>query len=208
MMQTPVIQPIFPIATVISQLDRDFTPEERKFFASQNSQQTKNVGNRMGRNNYVLDVPELAGLKAEIEQVLKEYLVNVIDPISEDVELYITQSWLNYTKAGEWHHKHTHSNSLMSGVFYVAAEEDLDKIVFIDDRYKTIKIPGKAYNHFNAETWDFTVRTGMLILFPSHMQHMVEMKTSTHKNTRISLAFNTFVRGTLGNINSLTELKL
>ena len=207
-MQTPVIQPIFPTAVVVSQLDRDFTDVERKFFASQNSQQAKNVGNRMGKNNYILDVPELADLKTEITQVLKEYRDNIIDPINDDVELYVTQSWLNYTKAGEWHHKHTHSNSLMSGVFYVAAEEELDKIVFIDERYKTIKIPGKGYNHFNAETWDFTVRTGMLIVFPSHMQHMVEMKMSNHKNTRISLAFNTFVRGTLGNTNSLTELKL
>jgi uncharacterized protein (TIGR02466 family) len=207
-MREPVIQPIFPIPICVSQLERDYTPEERQFFAKQNSKQLRNIGNSMSNNNYVLNEPELAGIKVEIDNVLKSYRDNIIDPVQTDVEIYITQSWMNWTRPGEWHHKHTHSNSYLSGVFYVDADEAKDKIVFINDIYRAIKFEHKAVNHFNTETWDFTTRTGMLVLFPSWLQHMVEMKPQAHNKTRISLAFNTFVRGTLGKNNALTELKL
>lgn len=204
----PQIQPIFPTPVLVSQLDRNYTEEERKFFAKQNSKQVRNVGNSMSVNNYILDEPELAGLKVEIEEVLKEWVDNIIAPVNSDIELYVTQSWMNWTRPGEFHHKHTHSNSYLSGVFYVDAEEAKDKIVFIDETYRAIKIAHKEVNHFNTETWDFTTRTGVLIVFPSWVKHMVEMKPSKDNKTRISLAFNTFIRGTLGKDNALTELKL
>lgn len=207
-MRTPVVQPIFPTPVVISQLERDYTQTERQFFAKQNTRQSRNVGNSMSVNNYILDEPSLAELRAEIDVVLQEYVDNVLMPTNTDNRLYITQSWMNWTRPGEWHHKHTHSNSVMSGVFYVDADETADKIVFITDRYSTIKLQPKEINHFNTETWDFTVRTGALILFPSHLQHMVSLIPKTQKRTRISLAFNTFVSGTIGSNHSLTELKL
>jgi hypothetical protein len=43
-------------------------------------------------------------------------------------------------------------------------------------------------------------------MFPSSLTHMVETKEGT--NTRISLAFNVFVKGTLGDNTRLTELIL
>lgn len=207
-MREPIIQPIFPTPIVISQLERDWSQEEKTFFAHERSKQAKNIGNRMSVNNAVLHEPEMAELKAEIDTVLKQYVDNIIDPVSPDIEVYITQSWLNYTKAGEWHHKHTHSNSYLSGVLYVASEEEVDKISFMNNTYRTIKIPAKENNHFNAEQWYFTVKTGLLVIFPSWLEHMVDMKTTKENNTRISLAFNTFVRGTLGENKALTELKL
>lgn len=207
-MLDPVVQPIFPTPVIMSQLDRDWTAEEKQFFAKQNSKQTKNVGNTMSVNNYILNEPEMAGLKKEIEEVLQKYVENIICPISEDIEVYITQSWMNWTRPGQWHHKHTHSNSYLSGVLYINSDEKIDKIVFLQDTYRTIKINMKEINHFNTETWDFVSRPGMLILFPSWLQHMVEIKAESHQNTRVSMAFNTFVRGTLGAGKSLTELKL
>jgi hypothetical protein len=47
-------------------------------------------------------------------------------------------------------------------------------------------------------------KTGDIILFPSSLTHMVETKEGT--NTRISLAFNVFIKGTVGNNKNLTEL--
>jgi len=50
------------------------------------------------------------------------------------------------------------------------------------------------------------IKTGMLILFPSSLTHGVEIKKDNEE--RISLAFNTYFKGTLGSAKSLTELKL
>jgi uncharacterized protein (TIGR02466 family) len=207
-MRDPIIQPIFPTPICVSQLERDFTDVERKFLAKQNSKQTRNVGNSMSHNNYILNEPELADIKKEIEDVLLQWRDNIMAPAQDDIELYITQSWMNWTRPGEWHHKHNHSNSYLSGVFYIAADDTKDKLVFINDTYRTIKIQHKEVNHFNTETWDFSTRTGLLLIFPSWMQHMVEIIPEGNTKTRISLAFNVFVKGTLGSNNSLTELKL
>ena len=43
-------------------------------------------------------------------------------------------------------------------------------------------------------------------MFPSHMTHLVEKKHG--KNTRVSLSFNVFLKGDLGNKDNLTQLKL
>ena len=48
--------------------------------------------------------------------------------------------------------------------------------------------------------------TGNIFLFPSSLTHMVETKQG--ENTRISLSFNVFVKGTIGNNKNLTELIL
>ncbi len=45
-----------------------------------------------------------------------------------------------------------------------------------------------------------------LILFPSSLTHMVETKEGN--NTRISLAFNVFIKGIIGDNKNLTELIL
>ena len=67
-------------------------------------------------------------------------------------------------------------------------------------------IDKKRWNHFNSRSWWFSVDTGTLVMFPSSTTHQVDVKEGN--NTRISLAFNTFIKGTLGDNFSLTELKL
>ena len=84
--------------------------------------------------------------------------------------------------------------------------QEHDKIKFFNDKYSTIKLEIKDWNMWNSESWWFPVKTGDIILFPSSLTHMVETKQGD--NTRISLAFNVFIKGTVGNNKSLTELIL
>ena len=51
-----------------------------------------------------------------------------------------------------------------------------------------------------------SVQTGDLILFPSELEHYVELVKSS--SDRISLSFNTFVRGNIGSDELLEGLKL
>ena len=199
------INSIFPTPIYISKLNRDFTPLELKFVDKSKKNFTKNDGNITSKNNYILNEKPFENIKKELDLRVKDYFEKVISS-TDKITPYITQSWLNYTETNQFHHKHAHPNSLVSGVFYINCHEELDKIKFFDDKYKTIKLETKDWNLFNSETWWFTVKTGDIIMFPSSLTHMVETKEGT--NTRISLAFNVFVKGTLGENTRLTELIL
>ena len=72
--------------------------------------------------------------------------------------------------------------------------------------YKQIQPNIDKYNVWNSDTWWFTVETGMLLMFPSSTTHQVQIKKGN--NTRISLAFNTFYKGSIGSNSNLTELIL
>jgi uncharacterized protein (TIGR02466 family) len=199
------INGIFPTPIYISKLDRELTPLELKFVDKNKKDFYKNDGNITSNNNYILNEKPFANIKKELDLRAQDYFDKVISP-ANNITPYITQSWLNYTETNQYHHKHAHPNSLVSGVFYINCHEEHDKIKFFNDNYKTIKLEVKDWNMWNSESWWFTVKTGDVILFPSSLTHMVETKQGD--NTRISLAFNVFIKGTVGNNKNLTELHL
>ena len=197
------INGIFPTPVYISKLDRELTPLELKFVDKNKKDFYKNDGNITSNNNYILNEKPFANIKKELDLRVQDYFDKVISP-ANNITPYITQSWLNYTETNQYHHKHAHPNSLVSGVFYINCHEEHDKIKFFNDTYKTIKLEVKDWNLYNSESWWFPVKTKDIILFPSSLTHMVETKQGD--NTRISLAFNIFIKGTVGNNKSLTEL--
>ena len=199
------INSIFPTPIYISQLNRELTNKELSFIDNTKLDVYKNEGNTTSTDNYILNKEEFKDLKIDLHLKVQDYFDKIISP-ANNITPYITQSWLNYTETNQYHHKHQHPNSLVSGVFYINCDEKFDKIKFFNESYKTIKPEIKEWNIWNSESWWFPVKTGSVILFPSSLTHMVETKEGT--NTRISLAFNVFIKGTLGNNKSLTELIL
>ena len=204
-MKEPIIHSLFPTPVFFSSLERKLTPLETKFLNKKEKDTYNNTGNITSNDNYVLNEKPFLNLKNELDLKVKEYFDKIICP-SNKVKPYITQSWLNYTKRNQYHHKHQHPNSLVSGVFYINADEKLDKIKFFKEDYQPIKLEIKEYNLFNSQSWWFTVKTGDIVLFPSSLTHMVETKEGD--NTRVSLAFNVFVEGKIGDNKGLTELIL
>jgi len=139
-----------------------------------------------------------------MEAAVQEYLTAVYAP-KNDTKMRITQSWCNYTKPGQFHHKHAHPNSFISGVFYLQTTAQ-DKIYFYREGYQQIKMPTDNWNVWNSESWWFEATKGRLILFPSSLTHMVE--TVKGDDTRISMSFNTFPVGNVGDDAALTGLYL
>ena len=208
MKKTPsevTIHGLFPIPVLVTNLGRDFTKKELKFFEESAKFTTKNTGNLTGANRYVLDDPAMKDLKEQMLFCVHDFMNRVYAP-RYPVEAYLTQTWLNYTKTGEYHHKHAHPNSWISGCLYVNADREKDRITFFKDGYSRIQIPTENYNAFNSESWWFAVGTGDIILFPSYLTHMVEQTVST--DTRVSIAINTFLKGYIGDEHSLTGLHL
>jgi len=163
------------------------------------------MGNTTSVNNTLLRHKQMTKLRDFIETSLADYFTTVYNP-KHKVNLKITQSWSNYTEPGQWHHKHEHPNSFVSGVFYPQANRETDKIYFYRSGFQQIKFPPENWNVYNSESWWFEVGTGDLILFPSSLTHMVE--TVKGDQTRISLSFNTFPVGNIGEEVSLTGLQI
>ena len=201
----PEISGVFPIPVYISNLDRPFTKEEMGIFTTAEKKVVPNAGNITSANNYILNEKGMENLKDILTAHVTEYIKRIHAPKYPMVP-YITQSWANYTKKNQYHHTHEHPNSFISGVLYINANEAHDKITLHKKSYQQIKPVPTKWNWYNSDSWFYTVKTGMIILFPSGTTHNVETKEGDNK--RISLAFNTFFKGTMGENSQLTELIL
>ena len=98
---------------------------------------------------------------------------------------------------------HVESVKLLSKMGY----KNVDSVTFykgyLDYR---IKLDVNKYNIFNSSSCTFPVETGNILLFRSSLEHGVKNKKGN--NIRISLSFNIFIKGTVGNKEELTELIL
>ena len=198
-----MIHNLFPTPVGMYKLDRDLTAKELSFLKKQETR--SNMGNTTTIDNTILKSKELTQLRDFIETKVLDYFTTVYSP-KHKVNLKITQSWTNYTEHGQYHHKHEHPNSFVSGVFYIQADKAKDRIYFFRNGYQQIKFPPSDWNVWNSESWWFEVGTCDLILFPSSLTHMVQ--TVESNETRISLAFNTFPVGNVGEEMDLTGLQL
>lgn len=193
---------LFPTPLFIANVNQPLNQRYKEYLL--NASKIQNMGNTRSEDGYVLNQPIFGELKQWIMQNIKEYIVTVYG--NSDLDVYITQSWANYTEPNEFHHKHSHPNSFISGVFYISAIKGEDMIRFFRDRVSLFDIQSTVKNNYNSGDVCILVETGDLVLFPSSFQHEVPQTIS--KETRISIAFNTFIRGYIGDEQSSTALYL
>jgi uncharacterized protein (TIGR02466 family) len=198
---------LFPTPLMRANNGGKFAEPEHGFFTKMQAALHRNVANLRSANTHILDAPEMQRIRSFIEEHINQYAWKVISA-NPNHEFYITQSWLNFTKPGESHHRHTHTNSLISGVLYIAAKKEMDSICFYRDSasQRQVLASNDQLNAYNTSSVCIGVSAGDLLLFPSNLTHGVNQTTGEH--TRISLAFNTFVRGELGSEDRLNRLCL
>ena len=133
-----------------------------------------------------------------LTKTIVQYTKNVFDSLYFEYSGFnITDMWSNVLKPGETHRPHTHSNNILSGVFYVMAEQT-SGIIFTDPRPQAGVIQPDVTQQFvdNASLIKYDSMTNRMILFPSWLQHYVPTN-ETNKN-RISIAFNVMLKGKVG----------
>jgi len=194
---------VFPTAVGKFSLGRDFTEKELKYIKELETR--PNQGNVTSKDNNLFDRKELKDLAKFCQESVDSYLKEIYAP-KNDVTLRFTQSWANYTNPGQFHHKHEHPNSFVSGVLYINADPTVDRIYFYKSKYEQIKLTTENFNLYNSDSWWFEVGTTDLMIFPSNLTHMVE--TTKSDQTRISISFNTFPIGYVGEDLDLTGLHL
>ena len=167
----------------------------------------RNMENEISENLYIFEEPELRSIKEAVQEVLDIYAREVMC-ISQ--KLYVTQSWSLICNPNVGMHGHSHSNSILSGsLYYCELPNPPSSMVFTRHvTYEQIDLgPDPARrNIYNSPINRITPRRDEIILFSSRLTHMVEPNMTPEK--RHSIAFNTFVKGKLGDYRSVTELVL
>ena len=192
---------MFPTPIAVYSIDELLTEE---VFYVNTLPRVANMGNMISSDKYVLKHPMLKRISEFTEECLNDFLHKIYQP-STDVSIYITQSWVNCTVRGQKHHQHKHPNSFLSGVFYVSVKPE-DAIIFIRDPQPSIQIATSAANDWACHSKSIEVSPGDLIIFPSSLTHMVD--TVRTDGMRVSIAFNSFLRGVVGDSAQSTELLL
>ena len=200
------IYPLFPYPLVVSGKKYEFSSAENDYISK--LEMIDNIGNSMSKNDKILEDNELSDLKAFIDEQVLNYKKNLLQ-LKDENEIYITQSWLNNSNTSQFHPRHKHPNSIISGVLFLDQNNDghLPPIRF----HRTLQMYPVVFsftelNEFNASSREFDTEQGMLMLFPSLLEHDVDKNTSDR--TRSSISFNTFVRGTIGGKEQLTEVTI
>jgi uncharacterized protein (TIGR02466 family) len=153
------IQGLFPTPIGMDRLPKELTSKQFKFLTTQ---QTRiNVGNVSSTDSYILDNNELIDLRNELLKIVRKYFKAVHAP-ADDVDVYITQSWINSTEPGKFHHIHAHPNSFISGVFYIHSEQEVDKIKFHKPGYEFIKLVPTEWNVYNSASWWYFFGAGKI----------------------------------------------
>jgi uncharacterized protein (TIGR02466 family) len=109
-------------------------------------------------------------------------------------DLTMTCMWSNVQRDRAKHHIHSHPNSFYSGVIYLDIPKDCDpgNIFFIDPRQakNMWHADYKKPNGLSYRDWFITPVTGMMLLFPSWLEHGTDICKVGPGKHRISLSFN------------------
>ena len=165
----------------------------------------------LSKNVNLFKLNYLSRITKECEKHLKCYTKNILC-IKQD--FYITTSWItkkSLTSGYTTHHKHSHPNSIFSGVLYLAVEDGNDQKLFFTGKPGFLDTFNFDYdysdfNMFNSQNYWIPVNVGTCIIFPAHVTHWVEeIKT---EGERIVMGFNCFVKGKLGDEYYGTDLNI
>jgi len=194
---------LFPTPVGVCDLGRKITSKEKSCINSLLELTNPNVGNRTSKDSYVFKQKELKSLHRFCVESVNQFVIDVLQ--YTNLELRITQSWLNKSMKGEWHHLHRHPNSILSGVLYIETGDD-DRINFNKNADKdSFAFEAAEWNKYNSDSWWLPVKEAELFIFPSHLFHNVPPVES---ESRISLSFNTFPTGSFGSGSLLSNVDL
>ena len=136
-------------------------------------------------------------IRNKVLEVSGKYL----DDLEYEYEgLEITGMWANKLLQGDSHPPHTHSNNILSGVYYLSTSNKTSPIQFFDPRVQAhVMKPRNKANWNNASMIQFDSIEGRGFVFPSWLQHWVPPT----EDDRISISWNIIVRGDYGEPNTL-----
>ena len=180
-----------------NELDSMISHIDLNSLSEHNGQTVKRTGSQT--QDDLQRIPTFSNLTRTIIDVSK----HILNEQGYMGEIEITNMWGNILRpqSQRAHAPHTHSNNILSGVFYLKTSPDTSPIHFFDPRPQaSVFVPRKKeYTSQNSDGTAFVSETGSGVVFPSWLQHWVPET----KDERISIAWNVIVRGEYGEPNRL-----
>ena len=137
---------------------------------------------------------EMSNLKLKnfleaINSKIKDAILDMGWDINNQV-VRITSMWSIINKKNSFNERHHHGNSDLSAAYYVNADTESGDIVFYDPRQSfTFSHPENSkINNLNAQIKSINPKSGMLVLFPSYLDHSVNPSKS--EKDRVVISFN------------------
>ena len=195
---------LFPQIVSMFKVETKLNSKQLKLINKYSEDCYKNDGNTTSTNSFILNLPAFKNLKKELLKRVELHCYEILK-INKKAKPFITQSWLNYTQQNQFHHQHAHPNSFLSGAYYISCDNN-DSIHFFNLNYNQIEPVCDTYTRYNSSQWTHSTNTHDLFIFKSGLSHSVKMKPNNA--TRISLAFNVFLKGEIGTARHLTYLKV
>jgi uncharacterized protein (TIGR02466 family) len=159
-------------------------------------EKSKNEGRiRSNRNGWQSDDIYANAEIPSISNVIKTidvYSKNIFQDygIRKEINLSISNSWININFPGSHNTAHTHPQSILSGVYYVSAPENSGNFLLKNNSI-TQFINELYLDQNNKNTYSeiyYKPIAGKVIIFPPWVPHYVEKNKSNED--RISIAFN------------------
>ncbi len=110
---------------------------------------------------------------------------------TENPPLNLITMFGTITAKGCHHELHRHRNSLISGTYYVSANKTSSRISFLDPKAGfRMHEPGGHAGQTIFSNLEFSVQpqTGLIVMFPSFLEHKVEMQQNDVP--RVGITFN------------------
>jgi len=186
-------QPLFPQGLVGTYKHKDYVLDPALIENLQRSQEINGIRTtqlKAMRNENILDQEVLFPIRDFIVDSIHHYLHNVAAIPYE--EFWFTSSWINWTDSGGNQAYHNHTNSIVSGCYYIYCTEDMPGLTFRKEHrshkpYISVFQNTEA-NPIHCDHAELKTNTGDLVIFPSHMIHGYDNNKSNE--TRITLAWN------------------
>ena len=175
-----------------SQIDNRRLRDKIDKFISEN-EETDMLSNMGGyQKNGIEDEELVEFIKNSIPETEDKEFDKIFGAYSDPFDIFM---WSNKNGKGHWNMRHQHFHqtipTFLSGVYYVSVPENSGVIRFFDPRGSMTAESLDQEYYFNSAPYQYLQpEDGMLVLFPSWLEHDVTPNQNDEDEDRYSIAFN------------------
>ena len=188
---TEVIE-IFTIPILSTKLDLDNESILSYCLNERSNHDGRVCSNLSGWQSNDLDFQKISNELKKLFKLVEEYSLEFSKYVETKQSYKIDNAWININGYKDSNLKHSHPHSLFSASYYVKVPKNSGEIVFENPAANVIQYDWSSplrYNKYTSAVMRFTVTEGLLLLFPSWLNHYV-LPNNNHKEERVSIALN------------------